>query len=91
MRFMTAHLIAALTVLALGIGTLRAAEPLKIGYSDWPGWVAWAIAEQKGFFKAHGAAATSNTTARIPHSATERPRSHGTKNRKSEVTNTAGL
>jgi len=27
------------------------AEPLKIGYSDWPGWVAWEIAAQKGWFK----------------------------------------
>ncbi len=30
------------------------AEPLKIAYSDWPGWVAWDVAEQKGFFKAEG-------------------------------------
>lgn len=54
MRFMTAHLIAALTVLTLGIGTLRAAEPLKIGYSDWPGWIAWEVAIQKGWFKEAG-------------------------------------
>lgn len=25
--------------------------PLKIAYSDWPGWVAWDIAVQKGWFK----------------------------------------
>jgi NitT/TauT family transport system substrate-binding protein len=25
---------------------LRGAEPLKIGYSVWPGWVAWEIAIQ---------------------------------------------
>jgi len=24
--------------------------PLTIGYSDWPGWVAWEVAVQKGFF-----------------------------------------
>jgi NitT/TauT family transport system substrate-binding protein len=30
------------------------AEPLKIGYSDWPGWTAWEIAKEKGFFKKHG-------------------------------------
>jgi NitT/TauT family transport system substrate-binding protein len=30
------------------------AEPITIGYSDWPGWVAWDIAEQQGFFKKHG-------------------------------------
>ncbi len=29
------------------------AEPLKIAYSDWPGWVAWDIAEKKGFFEKH--------------------------------------
>jgi NitT/TauT family transport system substrate-binding protein len=26
------------------------AEPLKIGYSDWPGWVAWEIAIEKNMF-----------------------------------------
>ncbi len=30
-------------------------EPITIGYSDWPGWVAWDIADQQGFFKKHGA------------------------------------
>ncbi len=30
------------------------AEPLKIAYSDWPGWVAWDIAVEKGYFKAAG-------------------------------------
>ncbi|HEX8342424.1 MAG TPA: ABC transporter substrate-binding protein [Tepidisphaeraceae bacterium] len=30
------------------------AQPLKIGYSDWPGWVAWEVAIQKGFFKEAG-------------------------------------
>ena len=32
----------------------HAAEPLKIAYSDWPGWVAWDIAKEKGFFEKHG-------------------------------------
>ncbi|MDX1916262.1 MAG: ABC transporter substrate-binding protein [Methylophilus sp.] len=31
-----------------------AAAPLKIGYSDWPGWVAWQIAIDKGWFKEAG-------------------------------------
>lgn len=31
-------------------------DAITIGYSDWPGWVAWDIAEQKGFFKKHGVA-----------------------------------
>lgn len=44
---------AALAGLALLAGTARA--EIKVGYSDWPGWVAWAIADQQGFFKKHGA------------------------------------
>lgn len=28
--------------------------PLTIGYSDWPGWVAWEVALQKGFFEEVG-------------------------------------
>jgi len=36
-----------------GSFTLKAAEPLKIAYSDWPGWIAWDIAIHKGFFKKH--------------------------------------
>ena len=31
-----------------------ASEPLQIAYSDWPGWIAWDIAQSKGFFKKHG-------------------------------------
>ena len=34
--------------------SLSAAEPLKIGYSDWPGWVAWEIAIEKEMFKKAG-------------------------------------
>lgn len=34
-------------------GALRA-EALKIAYSDWPGWVAWEIGVQKGWFKEEG-------------------------------------
>src|SRR5262245_29742928 len=29
-------------------------KPLKIGYSDWPGWLVLEIGKQKGFFKAAG-------------------------------------
>lgn len=35
-------------------GGVHAAEPLKIAYSDWPGWVAWEVAIQKGWFKEAG-------------------------------------
>jgi NitT/TauT family transport system substrate-binding protein len=34
--------------------TVRAADPLKIGYSDWPGYTAWEVAIQKGWFKDAG-------------------------------------
>lgn len=29
-------------------------QPLRIGYSDWPGWVAWEVAHQKGWFEEAG-------------------------------------
>src|SRR5688572_32265668 len=31
-----------------------AAAPLKVAYSDWPGWTAFAIAAEKGWFKDAG-------------------------------------
>ena len=40
--------------LALMLAGAVAAQTLKIAYSDWPGWVAWDIAEKKGYFKAEG-------------------------------------
>lgn len=39
---------------ALALTTSLQAEALKIGYSDWPGWVAWEVAIQKGWFKEAG-------------------------------------
>src|SRR5258708_28287907 len=35
-----------------------AAAPLTIGYSDWPGWVAWQVAIDKGWLKEAGVDAT---------------------------------
>ena len=40
---------------ALFAQPLAAQAEVKIGVSDWPGWVAWYVAEQKGYFKKHGA------------------------------------
>jgi NitT/TauT family transport system substrate-binding protein len=37
-----------------GAALQAAAEPLRIGYSDWPGWVAWQVAIEKGWFKEAG-------------------------------------
>lgn len=31
-----------------------ASEPLRIGYSDWPGWVGWEVAIEKGWFEEAG-------------------------------------
>jgi NitT/TauT family transport system substrate-binding protein len=46
---------AALTCAAFGLSApVQAAEPLKIGYSDWPGYVAWQIAIEKNWFKEAG-------------------------------------
>ena len=44
-----------LAALALLISTASlSAAPLKIGYSDWPGWVAWEVAIEKEWFKEAG-------------------------------------
>ena len=41
---------------ALFIGALSPARAeVKIGVSDWPGWVAWYVAQDKGYFKKNGA------------------------------------
>lgn len=38
-------------------GVALAAPALKIGYSDWPGWVAWQVAIEKGWLKQAGVSA----------------------------------
>ena len=43
----------ALFALALA-GKPADAAPLRIGYSDWPGWVAWQVAIDKGWLKEAG-------------------------------------
>jgi len=42
-----------LAAVACSLGA-QAAQPLKVGYSDWPGWVAWQVAIDKGWFKEAG-------------------------------------
>lgn len=50
------NLLSSLLSVTLTLGALApAAAEVKVGVSDWPGWVAWYVAEQKGFFAAHGA------------------------------------
>ena len=51
---------AALIATALGVAgaaalPLPAAAEVRVGVSDWTGWVAWYVAQEKGFFKKHGA------------------------------------
>ena len=41
-------------VAGLGIAAAAQGEPLKIAYSDWPGWVAWQVGIDKGWFKEAG-------------------------------------
>lgn len=47
-------LVCFLPLLVLGQASPLHAEPLKIAYSDWPGWVAWQIGIDKGWFKEEG-------------------------------------
>jgi len=56
MKNRIASLLTAATVMATGLfaSAQLSAEPLKVGYSDWPGWVAWEIALEKGWFEEEG-------------------------------------
>jgi len=45
-----------LGALALGVAAIPAARAeLKVGTSDWTGWVAWYVAQDQGYFKKYGA------------------------------------
>lgn len=37
------------------LAAMPARAEVRVGVSDWPGWVAWYVAQQKGFFGKHGA------------------------------------
>ena len=52
-RKLTRWLLLPLGMLSFGAAALTAA-PLRIAYSDWPGWVAWEIGIQKGWFTEEG-------------------------------------
>jgi NitT/TauT family transport system substrate-binding protein len=45
----------ATVLVLLGAGPLSARAELKVGVSDWPGWVAWYVAQAQGYFKKYGA------------------------------------
>ncbi len=55
MKMKFSKLFGALAGLTMAASALSvSAEPLKIGYSDWPGWVAWEVAVEKQWFKEEG-------------------------------------
>ena len=52
-----ATMLALSCLLTVGCGSLlsgQSSEPITIGYSSWPGWWPWAIAEQEGLFESNG-------------------------------------
>lgn len=51
--FSTCSVLAGFALLSV-TSSANSAEPLKIGYSDWPGWVAWDIAIEKNWFEKEG-------------------------------------
>jgi len=54
MKSALTKLLAGVVTSVLMIASAHAAKPLKVGYSDWPGWVAWEIAIEKDMFKKAG-------------------------------------
>jgi len=53
LRVLCSALLGALVCLA-GLAARVEAAPLRIGYSDWPGWIAWQVAIDKGWLKQAG-------------------------------------
>jgi NitT/TauT family transport system substrate-binding protein len=54
MALRSALALAALVLTCVTSPLAASSEPLKIAYSDWPGWVAWEVAIQKKLFAKHG-------------------------------------
>jgi NitT/TauT family transport system substrate-binding protein len=57
MKKLAKKLAAALSIAALAaafVPQAKAETPLRIGFSDWPGWTGWQIAIDKGWFKEAG-------------------------------------
>jgi len=54
LRFTMFHRLLAIMALACVSTGMYAADALKIAYSDWPGWVAFEVGIQKGWFKDAG-------------------------------------
>ena len=43
-----------LAAITMSLSATAISEPLKVGYSDWPGWVAWEVGIEKGWFEEAG-------------------------------------
>lgn len=54
LRYLKTGLAGLVFALTMGHSLSALSAPLKIGYSDWPGWVAWQVAIEKGWFKEAG-------------------------------------
>jgi NitT/TauT family transport system substrate-binding protein len=54
MRSLNNKILGLLAAIMLFSSPAYSAEPLRIGYSDWPGWVVWEVAIDKGWFKEAG-------------------------------------
>jgi NitT/TauT family transport system substrate-binding protein len=50
----TASVVAVLAWMAAELVSAAQAAPLRLGYSDWPGWVAWQVAIDKGWLTQAG-------------------------------------
>jgi NitT/TauT family transport system substrate-binding protein len=54
-RFISFVLVAMLSLaIVVGCGASQSEDALVLGYSSWPGWWPWAIAQKEGFFAANG-------------------------------------
>lgn len=54
-RILRSSVLSAMALCVTMAASLPARAEVKVGLSDWPGWVAWYVADQQGFFKKHGA------------------------------------
>ena len=54
MKIVSKFILGALTGTLFVCSLAQAKEPIRIGYSDWPGWVAWEVGIDKQWFKEEG-------------------------------------
>lgn len=54
LRSLLPKIVLGMSLLWGGLALPAFAAPIKIGYSAWPGWLPWKVAEEKGLFKKNG-------------------------------------